>query len=82
MGMQILESVGSSISHKLDCLEKGDHQNFFKVQEEVLVAMQISVSVRKYYFPSRKTASKCVILKIISKSQRGGGSGENVIFTR
>ena len=32
--MQILQSVESPISHKLDCLEKCDHQNFFKVQEE------------------------------------------------
>ena len=42
--MQFLQSVESPISHKLDCLEKSDHQNFFKVQEEVLVTMQISLS--------------------------------------
>ena len=42
--MQYLQSVESPISHKLDCLEKCDHQNFFKVQEEVLVAIQISLS--------------------------------------
>ena len=42
--MQYLQSVESPISHKLDCLEKCDHQNFFKVQEEVLVTMQISQS--------------------------------------
>ena len=43
--MQYLQSVESPISHKLDCLEKCDHQNFFKVQEEVLVTMQISLGL-------------------------------------
>ena len=49
--MQFLQSVECPISHKLDCLEKCDHQNFFKVQEEVLVTMQISQSVGSTFSP-------------------------------
>ena len=42
--MQFSQSVECHISYKLDCLEKCDRQNFFKVQEEVLVTMHISLS--------------------------------------
>ena len=36
----------------------------------------------KYIFSSTKTASKCVNLSTISKSQRGWGFDGNVIFTK
>ena len=49
--MQFLRSVESPISHKLDCLEKSDHKNFFKVQEEDLVAMQLSLSGGSTFSP-------------------------------
>ena len=49
--MQFLQSVECPISHKLDCLEKCDHQNFFKVQEEILSTMQISLSVGSTFSP-------------------------------
>ena len=52
--MQYLQSVESPISHKLDCLEKCDHQNFFKVQEEVLVAMQIALSGGSTFSPQER----------------------------
>ena len=59
--MQFSQSVECHISYKLDCLEKCDRQNFFKVQEEVLVTMQISLSdgdtISQVQFSS-KTASK------------------------
>ena len=54
----------------------------FKIEEEVLVTMQISTKCWKYFFSSRKTASKCVNLSTISKSQRGWGFDGNVIFTK
>ena len=52
--MQFLLSVESHISHKLDCLKKCDHQKFFKVQGEVLVTMQISLSVENNFSPQER----------------------------
>ena len=59
--MIFIKCRNSIISYKLDCLKKCDHQNSLKVPEDVLVSMQISLSVESTIFFTLKTVSKCVI---------------------
>ena len=56
-----LQSFGTLISYKLDCLKKCDHQNGLKVPGDVLVSMQNSLSVESTISFTLKTVSKCVI---------------------
>ena len=81
MVTKILQSIGSVISIKKDCLKTCDHPKKYKSQIRGGFSGNAIFTVLEVLYPSKKTASKYAI-SLNHKTQMEGGFGGKMIFTK
>ena len=81
MATKIFQSIGSVVSVKKDCLRTCDHHKKYKSQIGGGFNGNAIFTVLEVLFPSKKTASKNVII-FNHKSKREGGFGGKMSFTK